>query len=306
MAEANHFQVFVSLPDAADGRPMGLTAFTAYFACRLRQENPDAVVAILDDLHLELRDGSSGGRDLRLDNAFKRYRRRPEDLEEIASLYLRSLLAPPQPWKLQASDENLRPVLRSREFLQEMTDVLTRGQVGGQVEDQEEGRESEAASPPVADRINDQISVLYVFDRDHSMRYVQARDLEALFTDRDGLFIRAVDNLRESLGQVRIDRALSCYLPVVRGGDTASLLLLGEFWTKARFPVKGDIVVFPLARDRVLVTGSQERLGLFRAAMAAARSRGALEYFITDRPFVLKGGRWLPYKRPRRRPLLAL
>lgn len=298
MAEANRFQVFVSLPDDADGRPMGLTAFTAYFACRLRQENPDAVVAILDDLHLELRDVNGGERDLRLDNAFKRYLRRPEDLEEIASLYLRSLLAPPQPWKLQASDENLRPVLRSREFLQEMTDVLTRGQA--------EGQESEAASPPVADRINDQISVLYVFDRDHSMRYVQARDLEALFTDREGLFVRAVDNLRESLGQVRIDRALSCYLPVVRGGDAASLLLLGEFWTKARFAVKGDIVVFPLARDRVLVTGSEERLGLFRAARAAARSRGALEYFITDRPFVLKGGRWLPYKGPRRRPFLSL
>ena len=100
MAEANHFQVFVSLPDHASGsRPMGLTAFTAYFACRLRQENPDAVVAILDDLHLELREGQGAERDLRLDNAFKRYRRRPEDLEEIASLYLRSLLAPPQRWK---------------------------------------------------------------------------------------------------------------------------------------------------------------------------------------------------------------
>lgn len=298
MAEAKHFQVFVSLPDDARGRPMGLTAFTAYFACRLRQENSDAVVAILDDLHLELRDGNGGERDLRLDNAFKRYLRRPEDLDEIVTLYLRTLLAPPQPWKLQASDENLRPVLRSRDFLQEMTDVLTRGHEGDQ--------ESEAASPPVADRINDQISVLYVFDRDHSMRYVQARDLEALFTDRDGLFVRAVDNLRESLGEVRIDRVLGCFLPVVRGGDAASLLLLGEFWTKTRFAVKGDIVVFPLARDRVLVTGSEEHLGLMRASWAAARSRGALEYFITDRPFVLKNGRWLPFKRPRRLPFLPL
>lgn len=295
MAQANDFQVLVTFPDEADeAATMGLTAFTLFFAERLRRERPDAMVAIVDDLHLKLQDGGEFKQDLRLDNAHKRYLRRPEELEEIVALYLRSLLAPPQRWNLQACDENLRPVLRSKDFLKEMNGVLTRGQDG------------RAASPPVWDRINDQISVLYVFDRSDSLRYVQARDLEMLFTERRELFSRAVSNLRDSLGEVRIEEFKGCYRPVVRGGDAASLLFLSEYWTKARFPVKGNIVVFPLSRELVLVTGSEEPKALARAIRLAVRAEGAYDYFITDKPFIWKDGRWLPFRTRSRRGFLGL
>ena len=142
MAKTEQFQVLLPLADSDVAEAMGPASFTVYFAERLRREKPGARVAVADNLHLELCDVEGFEQDLRLDNAFKRYLRRPEDLGDIVTLYLRAMLAPPQPWKLQASDENLRPVLRSKDFLQEMVDVLTRGQFDRQFPDKPFGIEA--------------------------------------------------------------------------------------------------------------------------------------------------------------------
>ena len=294
MAQTEDLQVLVTFAEDGDcTEPMGPTAFTRFFADRLRMEKPDAVVTIVDDLHLQFEDGPGDKVTLGLDNAFKRYLQSPEELEEVVALYLRTMLTAPEAWDAQLTDENLRPVLRGKAFLEEMTEVLTQDQ------------DDPASAEPLSDRVNDEISVLYVFDTAESMRYAQVRDLETLSVDRGGLFGRAVANFRASLPEVQVEKSMGYFIPMAGGDYESSLLFLSEFWTKDRFPVKGDIVVFPLSRDMLLVTGSEERKGLARAAKSAARAGAVLDYFITDKPFVWKQGRWLPFKPPPRRSLFS-
>ncbi len=281
------FAIHLNDPDAAQA--MGSAEFTQFFAERVRIEQPDAAVAIAGDRHLKIKDDDGTELDMYLDNAFRRYCGAPEHLETIVGQQLRTLLATTAgDWDSQINDENLLPVLRSRAFLEEVSGALT--------QDPEEGEEAR----PVSDRVNDEISVLYVFDTEDAMRYVQARDLEKLTVDRDRLFSRAVANLRKLLQHARVEGEKGYYMPVAGGDYESSLLFLNEFWAKERFPVKGEIVVFPLARDLLIVTGSEEKQALAQATKLAARAEATMEYFISDKPFQYKDGRWVRFKLPKR------
>ncbi len=278
----------VYLHDPEGMQLMDAAAFTQVFAERVRVEKPDAAVAIADDLELEVKEDSGVKRKLRLDNVYKGYLNSPQDLDDLVARYLRSMLASPEDWDSQMNDESLLPVLRSRAFLEEMSQAMM------------QPPEDAEAARPVSDRINDEISVLYVFDTEHSMRYMQARDFEELSTDRDGLFGRAVANLRKVLHNPEVEGDEDCYMPVAGGDYESSLLFLSEFWTKERFPVKGEIVVFPLARDVLIVTGSEERKGLAKATKMAAKAEATMDHFISDKPFRYKDGRWVRFTLPKR------
>ena len=278
----------ISLNEPEDAQAMGSAEFTQHCAERVRIEQPDAAVAIAGDRHLKIKDDDGTELDMYLDNAFRRYCGAPEDLETIVEQQLRTLRTTTGDWDSQINEENLLPVLRGRAFLEEMTRMLT--------QNPEEGEEA----LPVSDRVNDDISVLYVFDTEDAMRYVQARDLEQLTVARDRLFGRAVANLRTLLANARVEGEKGYYMPVAGGDYESSLLFLSEFWTKERFPVKGEIVVFPLARDLLIVTGSEEKKALAQATKVAAEAEETMDYFISDKPFRYKDGRWVRFTLPKR------
>ena len=75
-----------------------------------------------------------------------------------------------------------------------------------------------------------------------------------------------------------------------------SLLLMDQYWTRERFPFKGDLVVYVLARETMLVTGSDESIGIEFAAKIVEKDWGLLPYQISHQPLVRRNGIWQSFQ----------
>ncbi len=74
----------------------------------------------------------------------------------------------------------------------------------------------------------------------------------------------------------------------------------------AEVPLAGDPVVFALARDRVVVTGGDDKAGIARVLGLAEQLFDANEPLVSAHPIVLIDGSWVPYPWRERVPALAM
>ena len=88
------------------------------------------------------------------------------------------------------------------------------------------------------------------------------------------------------------------HIRVLVGGGAylTSLLLMDQYWTRERFPFKGDLVVYVLARETMLVTGSDESIGIEFAAKIVEKDWGLLPYQISQQPLVRRNGIWQSFQ----------
>lgn len=75
----------------------------------------------------------------------------------------------------------------------------------------------------------------------------------------------------------------------------SSLLLLDDYWEKFPVSFRGNLVVFPVSRDMLIVTGSSETEGLAAATSQATEWIKEMPYAISDKPVLRKNGRWVPF-----------
>ena len=112
---------------------------------------------------------------------------------------------------------------------------------------------------PVHQPLAEGLYVFYVFDEPKAAAYVMPQDLKRLQLTPAQVHTTAVENLRRFMqGKLRHKQQGAMYLLQLDGYYDASALLLDELWRSGKYPVKGELVAFPIARDMLLVTGSQE------------------------------------------------
>ena len=213
---------------------------------------------------------------MNLDNAYLQYQQNPETLEATLKQYSEGAL------KLRVTTPNsqfkLFPVIKPKDFDKRLSEASkTYGEF--------------AQSPFVGE-----LSVFYVYDEEASVRFAKFEDVKNYASSNSELLQLAVANLRRDRPSVKLNQIGPLVLVTEAGAYGASLLLLDEFWDKFPIKFKGDIVVYPIARDYFAITGSGELDGIKAANASAAQQLLEAAYGISDKPIVRKNGKWEVFK----------
>ncbi|WP_162913926.1 DUF1444 family protein [Taklimakanibacter lacteus] len=259
----------------ADER-MSAQEFTQSFAARVEKLFPDARVTIKQALEVEIKRGAEYEALLfkgNLDNAFKKYLDEPWRLEDILNEHARVSASAPDKASF-AKREQLVAVIRHQSYLDEINKT----------------KRADQEFP--MHRLAGDIAVYYAFDAPDTIRYADSRMIEETGLTRSDFESVAIENLR----RIMVEPLLETYpeMVVISANDPymTSVLLFDQFWNPDRFRFRGDLVVFVLTRDLMLVTGSEESAGLAATQKAARDLIEKLPYAISSEPIVRRQGKW--------------
>lgn len=269
--------------------PLDAAHFTDLYAAEARKAMPGSRLQIIGPLEIELvrPDGSSGR--VHLHNAYAQYSSAPERLHAILASHVAAhQISPAERPELST----LMAVLKSAEAIE-----ASRKQA------------ATIGAPPGADFVYEPVGeglfAMFVFDSEQGMRYLTTRDLSERQLDIGMLAPLARKNIdayfaRHGLDIALVPRTGSARVYVVRLDENyeASILLLADYWTPARFPVRGEIVAFAPARNLVLVTGSEDAQGLRIARHVAQQAYREMGYVISPLGYVRREGKWHVHRAP--------
>ena len=266
---------------AAQAETLAPKSFTETFAKRVQAARPDSTVTVQGDLAIQIKDPDGRSLDVSLANFYQGYRADPNRLEELIRTYLAGL--PPRRGaaaKSAALDRTrIVPVIKDRPWLDEVNGGI-RAKAG-------------ADAPRLAvDDFNNELVIVYALDDSNRMRFLAADELAGI--ERKDLRTLAVENLIRMLPKIEMRSDGNVSMMTAGGDYAASLLLLDDIWTGDQIKVNGDIVVAIPARDVVLVTGSQNRVGLKQMREAVAKLADG-PYRLTTALFVYRKGRFVKF-----------
>jgi uncharacterized protein YtpQ (UPF0354 family) len=253
-------------------------AFTAVVARAVTAALPSAKVTVTGDLQLDTQipGGDAFSSDLR--NAYQRYVRDPQHLDEVVRQRVSGLVE-----SVRSAQTN-PPLDRSR-----IVPVL---KTNAWVEAIRQLRKAAPGTQLLIEPFNSELTIVYAEDRTSSMRFLMMRDDVG---DRSKLHQLALANLHRLLPKIEARQGASGIFLISAGGDyEASLLLADAVWSSGQFKVDGDIVVAVPAKDALLVTGSHNRAGITKLrALAAEIAAGP--YGLTTVLFVYRGGKFVKF-----------
>jgi uncharacterized protein YtpQ (UPF0354 family) len=257
---------------------LGPPAFTAVVAREVATALPSAQVTVTGMLQLETRiaGGEAISNDLR--NAYQRYVRDPEHLDEIIRQRVAGLVESVRDAQTKPPLDRSRivPVLKTNAWLEAI----------------QQQRKAAPDLQPLTEPFNGELTIVYAEDRSASMRFLMMHDDVG---DRSKLHELALANLRRLLPKIEMREGASGIFLIEAGGDyEASLLLADSIWSSGQIKVDGEIVAAVPAKDALLVTGSRNRPGIVRLrALAAEIAAGA--YGLTQTLFVYRDGKFVRF-----------
>jgi uncharacterized protein YtpQ (UPF0354 family) len=259
-------------------------AFTDAFAAAATAAMPSATVTVKGDLYVDTRDagGKTTTSDLR--NAYDRYISDPGHFADVIRRYVALLVETVQASnaKLSLDRSRIVPVLKNQKWLDS-------------VRTPSKGAGAAPASEPLNEPFNDELTIVYAEDRDHSIRFLTTRDDAG---DRSKLHDLALANLNRLLPKIEMRGGADGLWLIEAGGEyEASLLLAEDIWASGQIKVDGDIVVAVPAKDALIVTGSRNRDGLLRLRSIAAEI-AAGPYGLTPNLFVYRNGKFVKFEVP--------
>lgn len=130
------------------------------------------------------------------------------------------------------------------------------------------------------------------FDAPDTVKYADSRTIKELGLTEADLDAVAIQNLQRIMAEPMIETYPEMVAISASDPYLSSLLLIDRFWAKDRFRFRGDLVVFVVARDLMLVTGSGEDVGLAAAREAVQQLIGQLPSAISADPIVRRDGKW--------------
>jgi uncharacterized protein YtpQ (UPF0354 family) len=227
------------------------------------------VSALLLDVGLNLPD--AGVLRANLDNVFREYLGEPANAGEMIDRHIR-LVAGGLTRVPEFERHKLIPVVRHKEL------------VSSEPADSDEF--------PFAYPLAGDLYVVYAADTPDVVIYPRSGLLSELGLEESQIRALALENLRHIVSKPKIETYPT--LATVSAADAylTSLLLIDDFWAAERFSFHGDIVVFVVARDLMLVTGSQENEGLEKAMKTAHDMIDQVPYSISPEPIVRRDGKW--------------
>lgn len=254
---------------------MSADEFTRFYAARVEKLFPGARIDIQQALEVKIRmrPESEAAFTTYLDNAFKRYLDEPTSIEEILNQYTRIL----------ANDFDDAPFAKREQFV-----AVIRHE--SYIDSLKNNKRADQVVP--GRKLAGDIYVFYAFDAPDTTRYADLRATEKAGLKESEFDSVAIQNLR----RIMVEPVIETYpqMIVISSGDPymTSALLIDQFWSPERFRFRGDLVVFVVARDLMLVTGSGEQEGLEAASKAARALVDHVPYAISAEPIVRRHGKW--------------
>lgn len=240
---------------------------------------PAAKVTVTGNLQLEtqIAGGDAFSNDLR--NAYSRYVRDPQHLDDVIRRRVEGLVESVRSAQTNPPLDRTRivPVLKTNAWVEGIRQL----------------RKTAPGAQLLTEPFNSELTIVYAEDRTSSMRFLMERDDVG---DRSKLHHLALSNLHRLLPKIEARQGASGIFLVSAGGDyEASLLLADSLWSSGEIKVDGDIVVAVPAKDALLVTGSHNREGIARLhALAAEIAAGP--YGLTPTLFVYRGGKFVRFE----------
>jgi uncharacterized protein YtpQ (UPF0354 family) len=287
------FAIFLVRANAAtnSGDPGLLSPeqFTKEFIAAAKVAEPDAEIKVRKPLKLVVtaKNGAVGTPDL--GNAYLAYKKSPHDLEAIIATYVDVIMNFSKNKDDDKTLDQLLPVIHGEEFMavaeRQLADLRERGKaplMGGMV----------------SAKLADGLYVLYVFDRPKRYSYVTENDARQLKLSEPELRKIALANLKRLyLPKLKVSETNGLYQLILDGNYESSMILLTDELNKpGNFNVHVDLVTYVLARDTVFITGSDEHEAQATVESFISKTPD-ISYAITQDPYVLKLGTWVPYHR---------
>ncbi|MCK6470393.1 MAG: hypothetical protein L6R28_01495 [Planctomycetes bacterium] len=233
-----------------------------------------------------------GEKDIPLQNAYDEYRLAPEDARAgVLVRYLHVMMREQRdlPSEYKKARPNLRPIVRSLDYLEDIRTHLN---------DDEETRGQDVPCHLLAGRL----AVLLAYDGPETIRPVLGDSLKEWKVGFNEAMKDAIENLDKQSGGSFRQLTPGLYLSPWRDNYDPARLLLGERLKNVK--VGGELLAMAPNRDALLLTGTDESLGLQRLAMTAeALLQGARP--ISGACLRRVGDTWEPYLPPPDHPAYA-
>lgn len=261
--------------------PMNPADFTEDVARRVRTVAPQLDVQVVGELELAIDMTENGGNRAFLNNAYQMYQAEsPRNRSDLIDRYVRSFAEAAA--GLERSRDAIIPIVKDRDWLQEIRQSML--QMHGT-----EGQDK------VHEDLNDDLIVVYAIDTPSNIAYLNPDELERLDVSREDLRALAVRNLRGLLPGIEVHRGDLINMITADGNYEASLLLFADLWEREREKLRGDPVAAVPARDLLLFVDSANVDAVAQLKQMASKMRAEATYALTDRLFVLRDGKWLPF-----------
>jgi uncharacterized protein YtpQ (UPF0354 family) len=260
--------------------------FTEEVARRVRAVAPQLDVQIVGELELAIDMTEDGGNRAFLNNAYQMYQSEMHQGEsarnrsDLIDRFVRSFAEAAA--GLERSRDAIIPIVKDRGWLEEIHQSMR--QMHGT-----EGQDK------VYEDLNDDLVVVYAIDTPSNIAYLNPEELERLEVQSEELRALAVRNLRGLLPGIEVHRGDLVNMVTADGNYEASLLLFADLWERERGKLRGEPVAAVPARDLLLFADSANADAIAQLKQLAAKMRAEATYALTDRLFVLREGRWLPF-----------
>ena len=260
---------------------MDPAGFTEEVARRVRAAAPQLDVQTVGELELEIDTTEGSGNRAFLNNAYQMYlgessRNRSDLIDRFVRSFAEAAAG------LERSRDAIIPIVKDRGWLEEIRQSMR--QLHGT-----EGQDK------VYEDLNDDLVVVYAIDTPSNIAYLNPEELERLDVQNEELRPLAVRNLRGLLPGIEVHRGDLINMVTADGNYEASLLLFADLWEREREKLRGEPVAAVPARDLLLFADSANADAVSQLKQLAAKMRAEATYALTDRLFVLREGRWLPF-----------
>jgi uncharacterized protein YtpQ (UPF0354 family) len=259
----------------------------ARLTARIRELLPDARVEQHDASELRVwpNNGKSGpeGLSVFLDNV-ERECTNPRSCDDSIERVARGVATYSSSEKEKLALESILPTLKSADFVSQSERLL-----------KSRGNERRFLSAPVVD---DLVLVL-VLDLPTTTRFLNDGDLSELGLTLEQLQALALENLRRRPRNFTAQEVAPGLFGLTAGdGYDAALFLLHDEWHTFKPKVRGELVVAPVGRDMVFVTGDREQAALsaLGRVLENERSRPHVAYPITTRAYRWTVTGWSPFE----------
>ncbi len=243
-------------------------SFTALCAKAAQGFQPKAGIKTVGPLSLYVeRDGA--GLTINLDNA---WRASPQERPEAVARQLGRMEAMFQSMAQGGPvrrPEDIVPLIRGQEYVR-----------------------AQGASAGPHEHLAGDLWVVYAYNLPDGFALMPAGDLAKWKLSKAQLRLLAVENLRRQLPPLEREGGEGRWMFVAGGNFEASLLMVDSVWKDIAPHIQGEPVVAVPARELLFVTGSRDPKGLETVRALAADAYSKVEYPISPRLLIRRGGKW--------------
>lgn len=252
--------------------------FAKVYVDALRKSYPSINFEVNSDLTITSKKGDLNYNHY-IDNAYIAYTAEPDSISSIISNLLAST-ADLYAIKEGIVIDNIIPVIKPNEYLEEVNSLNKDG----------------SAFPMITEKYNDQLIIAYAEDSKSSIKYMTEDNFKHLSISRDSLKSIALRNFGKIIPDIQRQGDKGLYMITAGGSYEASLILLSSIWTRENFPVDGAFIVAIPNRDLLMVTGSNNNIGISKLKEIVADSYKNGNYQISEYLYKWTGDKFEKYE----------